>query len=455
MRFLDPACGCGNFLIVAYREMRALELKIMIRLQELGSRMQQTSLILEEEERIKVKMTSFYGIELEEWPATIARTAMFLVNHQANQDMAMAIGSAPDMLPLVQSSTIVVGNAVTTDWASIVQPTRNLYVLGNPPFLGHATRTTEQADELRAVWNRQDIGRLDYVTAWYAKAMGLFVHSGYDGEFAFVSTSSITQGEPVPALFGPIFEAGWRIKFAHRTFAWTSEAPGAAAVHCTIVGFDRHPRRQVWLYEYEHTRGEPARIAVTDRINGYLADGPNVLIEQRRTTLSPGLPPLTMGNMPRDGGHLIVDPEDHDEFSADPVAAKYLRKYVGSRQLIHAEPRWCLWLTDLDPGDVGRSPLLKERIEAVRQMREKSKAASTRQMADTPHLFGQRAHIEVPHLIVPKVSSETRQCVPCAHVAADVIASDLVFTADDPDGYAFSVVSSSMFITWQKAVGDE
>ncbi|WP_336725139.1 DNA methyltransferase [Cellulosimicrobium cellulans] len=452
MRFLDPACGCGNFLVVGYREMRALDLQVLERLQQLGARGHEPTLMFETGD-LPVRLENFHGIEIEEWPARIAATALHLVEHQANQAMELALGQGPDTLPLNKIDSIHQGNALTTDWTSVVAPSERLYVMGNPPFLGHISRTGKQADELRAVWKRDDIGRLDYVTGWYAKALDLFSKAGYRGEFAFVSTNSITQGEPVPALFGPVFEQGWRIKFAHRTFAWTSEAPGAAAVHCVIVGFDKHPRKAAWLYDYEDLRGEPTRHAVTNQINAYLADGLNVLVEQRRTCLSVGLPPLTMGNMARDDGNLIVEPGDYTSVAADPVAATYLRPFVGSRQLLHSEPRWCLWLVDLDPGDIYRSPELKSRLEAVRVFRSKSKADSTRQMASTPHLFGQRSHIDVPHLVIPKTSSETRRFLPCKHVGPDVISSDLVFTAEDRDGFVFAAISSSMFITWQKAVG--
>lgn len=453
MRFLDPACGCGNFLVVAYREMRALDLQVLERLQQLGARGAEATLMFDADD-VPVRLENFHGIELEEWPARIAATALHLVEHQANQAMELALGQGPETLPLNKIDTIHHSqSALAMDWSSVVGPSESLYVLGNPPFLGHASRSPEQAAELRAVWGRDDIGRLDYVTGWYAKALELFAKPGFEGEFAFVSTSSITQGEPVPALFGPVFAAGWRIKFAHRTFAWTSEAPGAAAVHCVIVGFDRSPRKPAWLYDYATLKGAPARRAVAQRINAYLADGPSVLVEQRRSPLSPGLPAFTMGNMARDDGNLIVEPSDYQEVVADPVAAAYLRPFVGSRQLIHGEPRWCLWLVNMDPSDVARSPVLRARLRAVRDVRARSAAASTRQMAETPQLFGQRSHIDVPHLVIPKTSSETRRFLPCAHVGPDVIASDLVFTAEDPDGFAFAVVSSSMFMAWQKAVG--
>lgn len=452
MRFLDPACGCGNFLVVGYRHMRALDLEVLMRIQNLSGETARTMFFTEE--HLAVRLSSFHGIELEEWPAQIAATALHLVEHQANQAMELALGAAPDPLPLDKIKSIVVGNALRTDWADVVEPSERLYVMGNPPFLGHATRSTDQAQELRDVWRRDDIGRLDYVTGWYAKALDLLGRQGYAGEFAFVSTNSIAQGEPVPALFGPVFAAGWRIKFAHRTFAWTSEAPGAAAVHCSVIGFDRATRKRARLFDYSgNLRGEPVEVPVTDQLNGYLVDGPIVLVEQRRTTLAPDLPPMVFGNMARDGGNLLVEPEDYEAVAADPIAAKYLRPFVGARQLIHNEPRWCLWLVDLDPSDISRSPVLKKRLDAVRHFRATSKAASTRQMAETPHLFGQRSQPVTPYVCVPRHASETRRFFPTALFGPDVICGDANFEADDPDGLAFAAISSSAFVSWQKAIG--
>lgn len=452
MRFLDPACGCGNFLVVGYRHMRALDLEVLQRIQKLTKETATTMFFTEE--HLAVRLSSFHGIELEEWPAQIAATALHLVEHQANQAMELALGAAPDPLPLDKVRSIHIGNALRTDWAEVVEPSEHMYIMGNPPFLGHATRSLEQAQELRDVWGRDDIGRLDYVTGWYAKSVELMSRPGYSGEFAFVSTNSIAQGEPVPALFGPLFAAGWRVKFAHRTFAWTSEAPGAAAVHCSVIGFDRVARRRARLFEYEgNLRGEPIEIPVVDQINGYLVDGPNVLIEQRRAPLAKALPPMVFGNMARDDGNLLIEPDDYDHVAADPLAAKYIRPFVGARQLIHNEPRWCLWLVDLDPHDITRSPVLRQRLESVRRFRAESKAESTRQMSETPHLFGQRSQPDTPYVCVPRHVSETRRFFPTALFGPNVICGDANFKADDPDGVAFAVISSSAFIAWQRAVG--
>jgi hypothetical protein len=447
LQLFDPACGCGNFLIIAYRELRALELRILERLQQLDP--SRAQLTLDASAFVSVQLDHFHGIEIEDWPATIARTAMFLIEHQANQAINLTLGVAVPMLPLQSVADIHVGNALTTQWADVVPADENVLVFGNPPFLGHATRSTEQAYELRSVWQRKDIGRLDYVTGWYKKAIDYF--GDVDGRFAFVSTNSIAQGEPVPALFGPIFEAGWRIRFAHRTFAWSSEAPGAAAVHCVVVGFDRETTA-ARLFSYANPKDQPVE-TTAKTINGYLVDGPNVLVDQRRTILGAGLSPAVFGNMARDGGHLIIGPDDYDEVIADPIAAKYVRPFIQARELIHGDPRWCLWLVDMDPADARRSPVLKRRLDAVRAMRSESKAASTREMAQTPQLFGQRSQPDVPYVCIPRHFSETRRYATVASFGPEVICGDANFKAEDSDGYLFAVLSSSMFITWQRTVG--
>ncbi|MCT1607597.1 class I SAM-dependent DNA methyltransferase [Nesterenkonia massiliensis] len=456
LQFFDPACGCGNFLIIAYREMRDLELRIIERIQELDRERGRKSTALEDQglafldDQVQVRVRNFHGIEIEDWPARIAATALHLVEHQANQEMEARLGRGPELLPLDKVETIHVGNALQMDWREALEPSGDVTIIGNPPFLGHATRSKEQAQQLRDVWQRKDIGRLDYVTGWYKKSLDYF-QSFNGGRWGFVSTNSITQGEPVPALFEPVFIAGWRIRFAHRTFAWTSEAPNAASVYCTVVGFDKERRPAPRLFDYSDLRGEPEE-EVAKNINGYLVDGPNVFVEQRRKVLSPELPPFTFGSMPRGAG-LIVEPEDYKSVASDAVAAKYLRPFKMGRELIHNEERWCLWMEDLDPADLQKSKVLRERIEAVREFRLQSSADSTRKMADTPHLFGQRSQPDQPYLATPAVFSENRRFATVARLEPDVIAGNKIFKADDPDGFAFAVMSSSMFITWQKTVG--
>lgn len=450
VKVFDPACGCGNFLVVAYRELRDLDLKILLRLQALGDTSEIPTLFFTAED-LSVDLSSLAGIELEEWPARIAETALQLVHHQANQALELALGMAPEPLPLDKLDHIVVGNSLRLDWTALVKPSPDVRIVGNPPFLGHATRSEEQAQELRDVWARKDIGRLDYVTAWYKKAIDYF-RGVQGGRFAFVSTNSIAQGEPVPALFGPIFGGTWRVRFAHRTFSWSSEAPSAAAVHCVIIGFDRKEKTPARLFSYDSPKGQPTETPAKT-INGYLVDAPNVMVEQRRKPLATDLPPVVFGNMPRDGGNLLIETDEYSDVMSDPIAAKYVQPFVGAKQLIHGQPRWCLWLEEHDPTDVAQSPVLKQRLQAVQAFRAGSRAASTAAMAATPHLFGQRSQPTTPYLCIPRHVSEGRRYFPAARFDADVICGDSNFEAPDPDGLLFAIISSSMFLAWQKAVG--
>lgn len=449
MAFCDPACGCGNFLVVAYRELRKIETDIIVAIRQ---REGLSDFSLDASWEQKLSIGQFYGFELNWWPAKIAETAMFLVDHQANRELALRIGNAPERLPITITAHIRHGNALSLDWAEAL-PTAigETLIFGNPPFLGHATRAVEQANELRKLWGTKDISRLDYVTGWHAKCLDFFENRS--GRFAFVTTNSITQGDQVPRLFGPIFGHNWRIRFAHRTFAWNSEAPGKAAVHCVIVGFDRahEPRPRLW--DYPDVKGEPVAVPVERAINAYLVDGANVLVDKRKHPLSPELVPAVFGNMARDGGNLLVEPDEYEEVMADSIAAKYVHRFVGARELVRNSSRWCLWLLNLDPEDIPKSPVLKERLNAVREFRAESKAQSTRDMAATPHLFGQRSQPETQYLCIPRHVSENRKYFLSELFESDVICGDANFKVEDPNGLQFALISSSMFITWQKTVG--
>ncbi|MDN6302547.1 MAG: class I SAM-dependent DNA methyltransferase, partial [Brachybacterium sp.] len=447
----DMACGCGNFLIIAYRELRALELRIHERLQELDPSRAQLS--LDAESRVHVRLSQFYGIELEEWPATIARTAMFLMEHQANQAVNLTLGYAVPMLPLQDSARITVANALQVEWSEIIPPTTSLYIMGNPPFLGDNTRGADQLADLRNAWGGDRVlSRMDYVTGWHAKTLALFTNPQYRGEWAFVTTNSVTQGDQVPRLYGWIFEAGWRIKFAHQTFAWSSEAPGAAAVHCVIVGHTQHSKNKPRLFEYEQPKAAAAEVPVKVGINAYLQDAKNILVEKRSKPLSPSLAVVEYGSKPTDDGNLIIEPDQYAEVMNDPGAAKYGHKYVGARELLHDEDRWCLWLDGVDPVDLSRSRTLRDRVDAVRRFRGASKASATREYPHH-HLFRQLAKKDADYVCVPIHVSEGRRYYPVALFGAEVIASNANFVLSDPDGFQFAIMSSSMFITWQKAIG--
>jgi hypothetical protein len=446
--FMDPACGCGNFIIIAYRELRDLELSIMERLQEITG----DSEMLLANVGLKVTLDHFYGIEIDEWPAKIAETAMFLMDRQCDLKLTERLGWAPDRLPIQTQATIVAGtSALTLNWAKIMAPTNEAIVAGNPPFFGHKERTEDQGKELRAAWHFDAVQHLDYVTAWYAKTLDYF--KGHEGLWAFVSTNSVAQGESVPKLFGAIFNDGWRIKFAHRTFGWSSEASGAAVVHVVIIGFAKDcPKPR--LFEYAHPKSPPVEVEV-GYINGYLVDGPNVLVEGRRTVLSTGLPEIKAGSTAIDWNHLTVAPDQLDIVRADRVAAKYLRRYMGGKELIHNIERWCLWMdvAEFKPGDIQKSTILATRLRAVREKRAHATRRATQQLASTPHLFGEIRQPSVPYLGMPQTFSETRRYATAARLPLEVIASIKLFTAPDSDGFLFAVFSSSMFITWQKTVG--
>lgn len=450
-RYIDPACGCGNFLVVAYRELRRFELEILKRLRDLTGQQQLT---LDPTLGLQVSLDQFYGIEIEEWPARIAATAMFLADHQANLALAQEFGMAPDRLPIEIAATIKIGNATEVNWDEVLPAGECSYLFGNPPFVGMGRMTAEQQEDNRRVFatvqGTDRTGRLDYVACWYAKAVGYM--KGTKIRAALVSTNSISQGEQARAL-GPLLENnGFSIDFAHRTFAWTSEAPGAAVVHVVIVGFsvkDGGGAKQ--LFEYPELKGQPIA-AAAKAVNIYLADSAVMAIGKHASPLV-AVPKLTEGNRPQDGGGLLVSPEERTEIiREDPLAAKYLRRLVGAHDMIHDERRWCLWLVDADPGDVRKSPVLRERMAVVKAARLKSPTPSAREKAATPGLFLAMRQPTQRWLCVPRHSSEQRAVIPMAFFTPNDIAHDSTLTLAGADEYLFGVLQSTMFTVWTKTV---
>lgn len=446
--YVDPACGGGNFLNVAYARLRDIETSLLVEKQRRGG---EFTGMLDVTLGQKLTIDRFYGFEINWWPAKIAETAMFLVDHQANQRLAQAIGQAPDRLPITITAHISHGNALTLDWAEVLpEPAGQTFIFGNPPFIGQYTKTAEQTADMKRVWGKDYDGYLDYVTAWHAKALDLY--RDRRGEFAYVTTNSITQGQPVPALFAPIYRAGFDIKFAHRTFAWDSQAPGKAAVHCVIIGFTRdkqHPQR---LWDYPTPQGEAAEKTPRRGINAYLVDGPELLVTKRTRPLSPLLPPVAYGSKPADGGFLAPKP-GVDPSEGDPIAARYVRRFVGAKELIHDTERWCLWLTELEPTDVSRSAVLREQLNQVRQFRLASSKAQTQEQAAKPSMFAEIRQPEVAYLAIPAHVGESRPYFLSQRFEPDVICGNANFFAPDPDGLLFGLISSSMFMAWQRTVG--
>lgn len=455
MTFLDPACGCGNFLVVAYRELRSIETHII---SALRNKEQQITDSLDVSLDQRLTIDQFHGFEMNWWPAKIAETAMFLVDHQANRELADAIGDAPDRLPIEITAHIHHGNALQMNWgeklrSSNTDRTGKTYVFGNPPFIGGRLMEDDQKKDLRSVApGKVKVNDLDYVAAWFFEAANLLKER--QGELAFVATNSISHGVQPIALFKPLFDTGWKIKFAHQTFAWDSEAPGKAAVHCVIVGLTRKTSRRPRLWLYDSPKSDAVEVPVEGEINGYLVDGPQIFVNPQSKPISPQLPKVNFGSMANDGkGGFKVSTDDYHLFMTDPVAKKYVRPFVGAQELLHNEKRWCLWMVDLDPSDLSKSPLLKSRIEWVKASRLKTTRAATNKLAATPHLFGEIRQPETPYICIPRHVQEDRPYFLTQHFEPEVIAGDANFTADDPEGLLFALISSSMFMTWQRTVG--
>lgn len=460
LTFMDPACGCGNFLIIAYRELRALELRIHERLQQLDP--SRTQLSLDAAERVHVKLSQFYGIEIEEWPATIARTAMFLVEHQANQDVNLTLGYALPMLPLQDSAQIIIGNALRVKWDEIVPDQGRVFIFGNPPFVGYDQRTDAQKADIEHVWDTSRIGRLDYVTCWHRRSVEYYSSPLREGEFGFVSTNSITQGEPVPLLFDMLYVNGWSIRFAHRTFIWTSEAPDSASVHCNIIGFTRSRASSVKrrLFKYPDSDSRPIEYPAA-RINPYLVDAEDVIVRKRTNPLSGRIPKVTNGCVAGDTrrgeenlGGLVLSPDEAEKIrETDPIAASFLRPFVGGEDFLNGKIRYCIWMPEPDGDAIARSSELQRRFKNVRNVRMKSSEKSTVKLAEQPYRFKHIAQPDENYICIPRTVPDTRRFLAVGFLTPDVIVSNGSFWAVDSDGLVFAIASSSMFIAWQRAIG--
>lgn len=448
LTFLDPACGCGNFLVIAYRELRLLELDILRAALKLERGQQHLNVF----HLVQVNVDQFHGIEIEEFPAQIAQVAMWLIDHQMNQIVSEEFGHYYARLPLTTSPHIVHGNALRMEWEDVVPGERLCWILGNPPFIGHQWRDAEQVADMDAIWGTDGrFGRLDYVTCWYRKAADL-MRQHPSIEAAYVSTNSITQGEQVGILWPDLFERGIRIAFAHRTFQWSNEARGEAGVHCVIVGLSMAPSGKRRLFDYSSPRSEPHETQV-ENINPYLVPGPDVILPSR-TDPDPSIPQMKKGSQPTDGGFLIfTDAERKDFLAVEPDAARWLHPYVGAEDLISGQHRWCLWLKDIKPAELRRLPRVQERIENVRSARLRSPTRSVREYARYPTLFTQDRQPTEDYLAVPEVSSENRRFIPIAFLQSTVIASNTVQMVVGATRYHFGVLNSTMHMAWVRAVG--
>jgi hypothetical protein len=388
----------------------------------------------------------------KEWPPRIAETAMFLVDHQSNLALAEEFGEAPDRLPIRVSANISVGNALLMNWREILPAAQDVFVFGNPPFVGSRLQSTQQKTDQQIVWQGvPKLATLDYVSNWFLKT-ARYLNSGA-GRAAFVATSAITHGEQPAIMWSQLKPMGFRIDFAHRSFAWKNEAQGQAGVHVVVIGFSAKSSSGTRpLYVYDQHRGKPQMVRAR-LINAYLVDGPDVLVTSRRRPLESTAPLMLSGNVPRDGGHLskITDSEAQAIRRSDPIAARYLRRIYGSDEHIQGDVRWCLWLEDAPPGDIRSSRTLRERVELVR--RERAGAAGSKGKAvDRPHLFADIYQPNSGYLMVPSVCSDRRPYVPIAFYQAEDILTNAVFAIPDASHYTFGVLASTAFLRWVSVV---
>ena len=445
LKFFDPACGCGNFLIVTYRELRKLETELLKELHPSGQAVLDIALLT------KVGVDQFYGIEIEEFPSQIARVAMWLMDHICNVELGYAFGQSFTRLPLTKAANIVHGNALRIPWAEVISPSECSYILGNPPFVGKHYQSDEQKQDMTHVFNGlKSAGNLDFVTCWHYLAAQYI--QGTRIKVAFVSTNSICQGEQVSILWSSLINTfKVKIHFAHRTFSWESEARGKAHVHCIIVGFANYDTDDKTVWEYDKDPKNPS-ILKAKSISPYLVEGGETLAISRTKPIC-GVPEMTNGSKPVDGGNLILTTEQKDDLvKTCPASIKYIRRFIGSEEFINGQERWCLWLKDIDPSELRLMPELKERIERVKVMRSSSKDAMTRANASRPSVFAYDRQPSKRYLAIPEVSSENRPYIPMAFMEADVVCSNKIQYLPDADLFHFGMLSSSMHMSWMRLV---
>lgn len=447
LRFMDPACGCGNFLVITYRELRRLELDI---LKELHG--QQSEFGLDEVNKLSlIDVDQMYGIEIEEFPGRIAEVALWLTDHQANVELSQAFSQFYLRIPLRKSPHIHVANALRKDWKEVLPPEQCSYILGNPPFVGKKEQDEQQKADLDAVWGDvKGTGVLDFVTCWHRLASEYIQNTRI--KVAFVSTNSITQGEQVSILWSHLLSRyHLKIHFAHRTFPWESEARGKAHVHCVIIGFAAFDTGTKYLFDYENDPANPSKTEVAN-ISPYLAAGSDIVATKRMTPLS-DVPAMIFGTKLVDDGHLVLSTEERNDLTRQfPHVAKFIRPFTGGEEFLNGTERWCLWLNDAKPQDIRGCPPLMERVEQVKHFRLASKKAPTVALAATPSLFGEIRQPSTEYLLFPKVSSERRRYVPLGFLPPEVVANGSSLVVPGASIYHFGVLSSAMHISWMKSV---
>jgi hypothetical protein len=445
--YLDPASGSGNFLIVAYKKLRELELKIIVRLRELEGR--DTEIQIDGSLGLQVHLGQFHAIEYDEWSSQIAFVAMFLADHQANVQMEEFLGSSPDRFPLTESAVVKQGNALEIDWQSVCPMNEDTFIMGNPPFNGSSMLSGDQrADTLRVWGGMTGSGMLDYVANWFLVGGKWASEKGV--RVGLVATNSLTQGEQPALVWSKLFAMNVGIDYAYRSFWWDN----GAAVHVVIIGFSAQPKpKKLPLWKFEDVKGEP-QLTWAANINPYLIDAPNIVVSSRARPLFPGTQLMVKGNIPTDDGYLsnLSELEAIEVRSSDPIAGKYLRRLVGAKELINNEMRFCFWLKDAEPSDIRNSKELSRRVQAVREFRLASSKAATQKDASRAHEFQEIRQPSTAFLAVPSHSSETRDYVPIGYFGPEIIVNNAVFVVPNASATTFGLLTSRPFNVWNKTV---
>ena len=443
---IDPACGSGNFLTETYLSLRRLENDILRQLTDqvmFGG--------VQKEDLIQVSIGQFYGIEINDFAVTVARTALWIAESQMMKETEDVVHMSLDFLPLRSYANITEGNALRLDWESVVPKHQLSYIMGNPPFVGYSLQSKEQKKDILSIYVNEKgkpyktAGKIDYVAGWDFKAAQL--SQGTNSRVAFVSTNSITQGEQVAGVWKPLYDRfGIHIDFAYRTFRWDSEANLKAHVHCVIVGFSVAPNNaEKRIYSEEHFQ-------MAENINAYLMDAPTVFIESRSKSLCE-VPEMLYGNKPTDGGFLFLTNDEYQDVQKrEPEILKYIRRVYGASEFINNKPRFCIWLVGVSPAEVRKSKFIMERVESVRKFRLASTKAATRKSAEMPTLFQEVRHPNSDYIIVPRHSSETRKYIPLGFVSPEIIVNDAVQIIPNATTYHFGVLTSNVHMAWMRAV---
>lgn len=446
LTFFDPACGCGNFLVIAYRELRKLENEVIAELFDFDKMRG----LLDVSTLCRVNLEQFYGIEIDEAAAHIARVALYITDHQQNELAAKYFGTTRATIPLTATPKIRFGNALRTDWQEVLPANKCSYIFGNPPFYGKQMQTECQKQDMNFVGgNIKNFSLLDYVAAWYVKATEYIKTS--DIKVAFVSTNSITQGEQVAVIGSWLHNNGVKINFAHRTFKWSNEGKGVAAVHCVILGFAMTDAKNKYIFNYETVDADPVVIKA-EKINFYLADAPLVFLPSRRVPISKA-PDIVFGNMANDGGNLfLTDDERLELLAAYPSSSKFIKKFLGAEEFINNIDRYCLWLKDATAEEIRSIPFIYNRVQKVQKVRLESSRKSTNLLASTPYLFGEIRQTNQPYILIPRHSSELRKYIPIGFLPADVICGDANCMLINASLYDFGIIGSVMHMSWVKGL---